>query len=53
MNQVGLYSLEFKIASDFDFLVRAFSNSDAEFHNLPYEIVKMRKGGISTAGISF
>ena len=52
IDKVGFYSLEFKIASDFDFLVRAFSISDSEFRYLPLEIVKMREGGISTAGFS-
>lgn len=52
IDKVGFYSLEFKIAADFDFLVRAFSLFDAEFRYLPLEIVKMREGGISTSGLS-
>ncbi len=52
INQVGLYSLDFKIAADFDFLVRAFAVSNSSFCYLPEEIVKMREGGISTSGFS-
>ncbi|MGI2259759.1 glycosyltransferase family 2 protein [Shewanella sp. GXUN23E] len=52
IEQVGPYSLDFKIAADFDFLVRAFSISNSTFRYLPEEVVKMREGGISTSGIS-
>jgi glycosyltransferase involved in cell wall biosynthesis len=52
INKVGLYSLNFKIASDFDFLVRAFSIPNAQFLYFQDEIVKMREGGISTSGLS-
>lgn len=52
IEQVGLYSLDFKIAADFDFLVRAFAVPNTSFNYLPEEIVKMRVGGISTSGLS-
>lgn len=52
IDQVGLYSLDFKIAADFDYLVRAFSIPGVTFSYLPYEIVKMREGGVSTSGFS-
>lgn len=52
INRVGLYSLDFKIAADFDFLVRAFSIPNSTFRYLPEEVVKMREGGISTSGLS-
>ncbi|EJC6734997.1 glycosyltransferase family 2 protein [Vibrio vulnificus] len=52
IEQVGLYSLDFKIAADFDFLVRAFAVPNSSFCYLPEEIVKMREGGISTSGFS-
>lgn len=49
---VGYYSLEYKIASDFDFLVRAFNLPGVSFHYLNEEVVKMRVGGVSTSGLS-
>ena len=52
INRVGLYSLNFKIAADFDFLVRAFSIPHTNFLYFQNEIVKMREGGISTSGLS-
>jgi glycosyltransferase involved in cell wall biosynthesis len=52
INRVGLYSLDFKIAADFDFLVRAFAIPNSTFRYLPEEVVKMREGGISTSGLS-
>ncbi|ASJ97316.1 glycosyltransferase family 2 protein [Shewanella marisflavi] len=52
ISQVGLYSLDFKIAADFDFLVRAFAIPNSSFCYLQEEIVKMREGGISTSGFT-
>ncbi|WOE67794.1 glycosyltransferase family 2 protein [Aeromonas allosaccharophila] len=52
VNRIGLYSLNFKIAADFDFLVRAFSVPNVNFLYVQNEIVKMREGGISTSGVS-
>lgn len=52
IQRVGFYSLDFKIAADFDYLVRAFSVPNASFHYMQEEVVKMREGGVSTSGIS-
>ncbi|MDF2155705.1 glycosyltransferase family 2 protein [Vibrio sp. CAU 1672] len=52
ISQVGKYSLDYKIAADFDYLVRAFSLPNISFHYLNKEVVKMREGGVSTSGIS-
>ncbi|MCG7489671.1 glycosyltransferase [Vibrio sp. Of14-4] len=52
IDSIGLYSLDFKIAADFDYLVRAFSFPDANISYLQEEIVRMREGGVSTSGIS-
>ena len=51
INHVGSYSLDYKIAADFDYLVRAFSLPNVTFHYLNREVVKMREGGVSTSGI--
>jgi glycosyltransferase involved in cell wall biosynthesis len=46
----GLYRTDFKIASDFDMLLRIFSLPNTSFTYLEEEIVKMRLGGVSTSG---
>lgn len=51
VEQVGKYSLDYKIAADFDYLVRAFSLPDVSFNYINQEVVKMREGGLSTSGI--
>ncbi|WP_318510110.1 glycosyltransferase family 2 protein [Photobacterium leiognathi] len=49
---VGDYNLEYKIASDFDMLIRIFNLQNTHYKYLPKELVKMRVGGVSTSGIS-
>lgn len=48
--KAGLYRTDFKIASDFDMVMRIFSLPDTSFTYLKEEIVKMRLGGVSTSG---
>ena len=48
--RAGLYRTDFKIASDFDMVLRIFSLADTSFIYLEQEIVKMRLGGVSTSG---
>jgi glycosyltransferase involved in cell wall biosynthesis len=48
--QAGLYRTDFKIAADFDMLLRIFSLPNTSFTYLDEEIVKMRLGGVSTSG---
>jgi glycosyltransferase involved in cell wall biosynthesis len=52
IKKVGLYSLDYKIAADFDYLVRVFSLPEVSLNYLNKEVVKMREGGVSTSGIS-
>ncbi|WP_339386223.1 glycosyltransferase family 2 protein [Vibrio caribbeanicus] len=49
---VGRYSLEYKIAADFDYLVRVFLLPEVSLNYLDKEVVKMREGGVSTSGIA-
>ncbi|OBU31410.1 glycosyltransferase family 2 protein [Photobacterium phosphoreum] len=51
-DQAGLYSLNYKIASDFDMLIRIFNIPGTTYKYIPKEFVKMRVGGVSTAGFS-
>jgi glycosyltransferase involved in cell wall biosynthesis len=48
--KAGLYRTDFKIASDFDMVLRIFSLPNTSFTYLKEEIVKMRLGGVSTSG---
>lgn len=49
--KVGEYSLQYKIAADFDYIVRLFSLDNIGYSYVQSEFVKMRIGGISTSGI--
>jgi len=49
--KVGLYSMDYLIASDFDMVIRLFSLPNFKSHYVPIEFVKMRMGGVSTGGL--
>jgi len=50
IKSTGKYSISYKIAADFDYIVRLFSRETLKSLYLNKEVVKMRVGGISTAG---
>jgi glycosyltransferase involved in cell wall biosynthesis len=50
-NLVGLYSLDFKISSDYEMFVRLFLVNKLQFSRINKVLVKMRAGGVSTASI--
>lgn len=47
----GLYSLKYKIASDFEMVARLFHSYRASYSYYPAPLIKMRLGGVSTSGI--
>lgn len=47
----GLYSLDYKIASDYDMMVRLFCKHRIKAKYLPIDFVTMRTGGMSTCSI--
>lgn len=49
-DKVGLYDTSFRIAADFDFLLRAIYIHNIKTSYLPYDFVTMRTGGASTNG---
>lgn len=49
--QNGLYSLDFKIAADYEMMVRLFQKARIRGLYLPLDFVTMRTGGISTRSI--
>lgn len=49
--KAGLFSLDYKIAADFEFLVRILAVNMASYTYVPKPIVRMRAGGVSTSGL--
>lgn len=47
----GTFDLNYKIAADYDFILRIFKQKHLKFHYLPETIVKMRIGGASNRSI--
>lgn len=47
----GLYSLNYRIASDFEMMVRLLYKAKVSYAYLPEVVVKMRAGGVSTSGL--
>ena len=50
--RVGFFRDDYRIAGDFEFIARAFSKENLRYDYLPEILVRMRAGGISTAGWS-
>ena len=49
--QFGLYKTDFKIAADFEFLLRVIYKGGIRLRYLPLDMVTMRTGGASTSGL--
>lgn len=47
----GLFNLDYKIAADYDFMLRIFKDPDLKFEYLPKVITKMRVGGTSNRSL--
>lgn len=47
----GGFSLDYRIAADFEMMVRLLYKAGASYAHLPAVVVKMRTGGVSTAGL--
>lgn len=47
----GLYKTDYKIAADFEFLLRVIFKNNIHTQYLPIDMVTMRTGGASTSGI--
>lgn len=46
----GYYKTYFKISADYDFMIRTLKDKSLKFGYIPKALVKMRIGGVSTAG---
>ena len=47
----GLYSLDYRIAADYEMMVRLLYRARVSYAYLPRVVVKMRAGGVSTSGV--
>ncbi|CDF80619.1 glycosyltransferase (GT2) [Formosa agariphila KMM 3901] len=50
-NKHGLFNLNFKIAADYDLMLRIFKDKSLQFNYLPEVITKMRVGGASNRSL--
>ena len=50
-DRVGLYDIAFKVAADFEFLLRAIYIKGIKTKYIPLDFVTMRTGGASTSGL--
>lgn len=50
-NKYGLYKTDYKVAADFEFLLRVIYKEKINIQYLPIDMVTMRTGGASTSGI--
>lgn len=50
--ECGFYDTRYKIASDFDLIIRLFNQAGFKSRYIPELLVKMRTGGISTSSLS-
>lgn len=48
----GKFNLDYRIAADYDFILRIFKNPLNKFYYLPETITKMRVGGLSNRNLS-
>lgn len=51
VKRVGHFKTNYRIAGDFDYIVRAFQGQSLHYHHLPEVLVNMQIGGISTNGL--
>lgn len=49
-DRVGYFRTDYRIAGDFEFVARIFSNGQLCYEHFPEVLVKMRAGGVSTGG---
>lgn len=50
-NRVGHFKTDYKIAGDYEYIIRAFHGHNLKYEYLPEIVVNMQLGGASTAGL--
>jgi len=51
VKRTGLFKVDYKIAGDFEFIIRFFNKENLRYQYVPKIIVKMQLGGVSTSGL--
>jgi glycosyltransferase involved in cell wall biosynthesis len=51
VRRVGLFRIDYRIAGDFEFIVRVFHGHEVRYHYTPDVLVHMQTGGASTSGL--
>ena len=51
VKRTGLFKIDYKIAGDFDFIIRFFNKENLKYQYVPKIIVKMQLGGVSNSGL--
>lgn len=49
--RVGNFNISYRIAGDFEFIARAFSQMNLRYSHVPEVLVHMQSGGVSTSGL--
>ncbi len=50
VQRVGQFKTDYRIAGDYEFIVRAFYGHEVRYRHVPEVLVKMQMGGVSTSG---
>jgi hypothetical protein len=50
VQRVGRFKTDYRIAGDYEFIVRAFHGHEVRYRHLPEVLVNMQTGGASTGG---
>lgn len=50
-DKIGLFNLKYRIAADYDFMIRMMKDKDIKLEYIDKYIIYMRSGGTSTAGL--
>lgn len=50
VQRVGRFKVDYRIAGDFEYIVRVFQDQALRYHHLPEILVRMQVGGVSTNG---
>jgi len=51
VDRVGRFKTDYKIAGDYEYIIRAFCGQNLKYQHLSEIVVKMQTGGASTAGL--
>lgn len=51
VKRVGKFNISYKIAGDFEFIIRFFKKDNIRYHYVPKILVRMQVGGASTGGV--